>query len=89
MPSIRSRLDKLEAKIDSTDNVPKWLFVTIINDDGNDLKSIQDINPLTKFPHLQNDDDLPTEEFLVVASDFYGIDMAEIYNQENKVLEVK
>jgi len=85
--TIEARIRKLEEKF-STHDQHNWLFTTIVGDGEEVIGSIQDINPKYDLS-IQNIDRLPTVEFLALATETFGIDMAAVYyDAANEVIEM-
>ncbi len=80
--NLANRVTKLE-ETTATKNTPHWLFVSV--DDT--VMSIMDVNHV--YPTtIQNEDDLSTDEFLALATNHFGVDLAKEWNKEHDVRHV-
>ncbi len=88
MPSLLSRVEKLEVSGNRA-TAPKWLFISMI--DGKDISrimSIQDINHHTQLGSYRHHDNITQEEFLNEATEYFGIDMHRVWDDEHEVIEI-
>ena len=78
--SLKNRVEKLEAT--TAKNVPEWMFVSHTDEGYSRVMSVMDINHVYEGS-IQNDKELSTDEFLVLASDYFGVDLVKVHNSDD------
>ena len=84
--SLKSRVLKIEERV-ATKDQPNWLFITIVSADApQKVMRVTDINHIYPGTFV-NENDLPNDEFLKVASNHFGVDMVKEFYGDNEYIE--
>ena len=84
--SLKSRVLKIEDKV-RIKTAPNWMFITVVSENAPDnIMQVTDINHI--YPGTcRNEYELPIEEFLPIASEFFGVDMATAWGEEHEYID--
>ena len=83
--SLQSRVLRIEEKV-SIKNQPNWLFITVISPDGEKIMQVTDVNNIYEGT-CKNEEELPNNEFLPIAEEFFGVDMAKEWSNTHEYIE--